>query len=110
MTETRDLTDLPRASHIEIYEDDAGGLWFRPVGQGIVIEIPDTGDALSDCRLYGDGWDAADSPEAVYAEDEILRHEPRHVATYRPDRDRLEPIDEHLHGAAARRYLGATDA
>lgn len=102
-----DLRDLPAASHVEIYEDNAGGLWFRPVGQGIVIEMPDTGDALSDCRLYGTDWDAADAPDAVYPEDEVLRHAPRHVATYRPDRDALDTeVEPHQMGTSARRYLG----
>jgi len=38
MTTTRDLTDLPRISG---------------------IEMPANGDALTDCRLYGSGWDAS---------------------------------------------------
>lgn len=100
--------EIPRATHVEIYEDNGGGLWFRPVGQGVVIEMPATGDALSDCRLYGTDWTASECPEAVFPEAELLRHEPRHVATYRPGSDRLE-IETTTPGSAAQSYLGVDE-
>lgn len=106
-----DLTDLPRITTVEIHEDNAGGLWLRPIGQGIVIEVPPNGAALADCRLYGSGWHASDSPEAVYPETAVLdrpegHDQPRHIATYEAATDTLAVHDEHLIGRAGRRYLG----
>lgn len=111
---TRDLADLPEATGVEIRQDRLqnrlGGLWFVPLGQDIAIEVPTTGDALTDCRLYGQGtgvnvWTAESCPHAVY--DEEAADDAKVLATYDPDIDRLVlevPEDEVTE--RARRYLG----
>lgn len=107
---TIDLTTLPRITTVEIYEDNAGGLWFRPVGQGIVIEMQQDGDALTDCRTYGTEWDAAGCEAHVYPEADVLAGDPTHIATYRAATDALTvEVQPHTLGKAAMAYI-APDA
>jgi len=92
---------------IEVYEDNAGGVWLVPVGHGIAIDMTAAcPPALMDCRLYGRSWFAGDNPDRVCAASEIIDHTTLHVATYNPTTDQMEVHeDEHFVGPDARKYI-----
>lgn len=111
---TPDLRALARFDRIEIHEDNAGGLYLRPVGQGIVLQVWASGDALTDCRLYGIDWTAEDClPDHVHPVNGFTTGAPTHVATWwaggrtsgggtRPEALELTGLPL---GAAAREYI-----
>jgi len=94
-------------SRIEICEDNAGGLWLVPIGEGIMIEMPETGDALTDCRTYGDDWDRTTSPPSVWPLNDDELDDMVLVATYDTrSRDWTHDLDPESMGRAARTYFG----
>jgi len=99
------LTAAP-VERIEVYEDNAGGVWLVPAEHGIAIDMStSTTSMLEDCHGYGTDWFATDAPECVFAASEITAT--CLIATYDREADRLVyDEDPHLFGRAAREYIG----
>lgn len=109
-------------TRIDLYEDNAGGLWLVPEGEGIAIEMPRDGDFLTDARPYRDSWGPEEYAESVYPvegadlavqipwsqqPDPLSLDAMDLVATYRTEGDALE-IHESSLGLAGREYLRAS--
>ena len=106
--DVHDLSQIP-IGRIEIYEDNAGGVWVVPVGQHLAITVPANGDALSDCRTYTTHWWPHDDIAMWGPQADRITDEARHIATYRADVDRLHVHDAPLIGHAGREYIGLRD-
>jgi hypothetical protein len=95
---------------IRVYEDNAGGLYLVPNGEGIAIGglDPDT-CATTDCRLYRDTWAPEDGPHHVYPASIV--DDATHIATWDGDRMRVEYRRDGspYAGLAGSRYLGLGD-
>lgn len=99
------------AGDLEIWEDNGGGVWLVAEAEGIAVEMPRDGDALTDARTYRLEWTPEDFEENYYAIDDThaTSAQSLHVATYRIRDDELvmhvEP-EEMWHGS--REYLRAS--
>lgn len=91
---------------LNLYEDNAGGLYWRAEGQDLVVagmEHSEPGAALHDARLWND-W-AGDEAEGRYRDADMLWGHVVLAASYSPQTDDLRVWPDDC-GEAARRYLG----
>lgn len=103
----------PQAETLELYEDNGGTLWFVAPEEGVAVEMPRTGDFLTDCRTYRDAWTPEDFEEDLRGLDSVQEllddQQTTHVATYRITEDDLHiHVEPEKMGHAAREYLGAS--
>lgn len=125
MSTTQQATDRQILQAIDLYEDNAGGLYFHPRGEAWAITMPAAGDFLTDARLFRDSWDETDLPgeamlDARYLtgptlDDDGYQVTPQPytlIASYRYDRDELtverDRSGEPVAGVAGREYMAAS--
>ena len=97
----------------EIYEDNGGGLFFAPGNDDILIEMPQDGDALTDCRMYLDSWCSHDFPENRHVRTDDWVNAMKLIATWDSRKNRLaietDRNGRSMAGSAGREYLGIDD-
>ena len=105
--------DMPGASELDLYEVNDGTLYLASEAEGIAVEMPSSGDFLTDARLYRDSWFPEDTPDYTHALAEVRwlleDQQTKHIATYRISGDDLRiHLEPEEMGHAAREYMRAS--